>query len=120
VKTLAGDLRAALDRVAVTAADYFTSPSGRRLRRRVAAAMIVAAPLVFRAPGLKRHPLVKFLDVLGGTAAVMELAHLIRDWEPETADRLEAAVVAVTTGAGARGARMLGGRRGGNGSGPGR
>ncbi len=121
VRTLAGDLRAALDRVAVTAADYLTSPGGRRLRRRVAAAMIVTAPLVFRAPGLRRHPLVKFLDVLGGAAAVMELARLIRDWEPDTADRLEAAVATVTTGSAARGGRgLLRGRRGGNGSGPGR
>jgi hypothetical protein len=109
VRALAEDLRNSMDQAADRAVDYLSSPSGRRLRRGLAAAMIVGAPLIFRAPGLRRHPLIRFLDVIGGAAAVMELARLIRDWEPDLSERLEAAV------AGAPNVRA-----GGNGSGPAR
>jgi hypothetical protein len=95
MKARAEDVRHAADRMAVRTVDYLSSPQGQRLRRGVAAAMLISAPLVFRTPGLRRYPLVRVIELLGGAAVVVELAKLIRDWEPERADQLEAAVRAI-------------------------
>ncbi len=62
---------------------YLASPEGRELRRRVAQAMIVAAPLAFRLPIFRRTPVGRLLGTLGGAAIVIKLAELLRDWEPE-------------------------------------
>jgi hypothetical protein len=73
------------DRVVVavdTAQAFLDSPSGRRLRRYLAAGLIVTAPLLFRIPGLKRYPLVRALELIGGAALVVKFAEAIRDWEP--------------------------------------
>jgi hypothetical protein len=91
----AEDIRRAADRVAVRTVDYLDSPQGRKVRRGVAAAMLVSAPLAFRVPGLRKYPVVRLIELLGGAAAVMELARMIRDWEPERAADLEAAVAAI-------------------------
>jgi hypothetical protein len=82
-------LIASLDRAGRNAVLYLASPAGQRMRRRVAAGMLVGAPLLLRLPAVKRHPVVKLLDLLGGTAAVLELARLIREWEPESASTVE-------------------------------
>jgi hypothetical protein len=73
------------DRVVIavdTAQAFLDSPSGRRLRRYLAAGLIVTAPLLFRIPGLKRYPLVRTLELIGGAALVVKFAEAIRDWEP--------------------------------------
>ncbi len=87
--------RRAMDRAAGRTVDYLASPNGQRLRRRVAAGMIVTAPLVLRSSVLKKYPVIRLIELLGGTAAVLELARMIREWEPERADQLEAAVNAI-------------------------
>lgn len=62
--------------------DFLDSPAGRRLRRVLAGAAIVGAPLLFRAPGLRRYPLLRALELAGGAALVVKFAEALRDWEP--------------------------------------
>jgi hypothetical protein len=80
-----GELRRIGDRVEVTVQeveDFLDSPAGRRLRRLLAGAAIVGAPLLFRLPLVKRYPLLRVLEVAGGAALVVKLAEALRDWEP--------------------------------------
>ncbi len=83
-------LIASLDRAGRNTVIYLASPAGQRMRRRVAAGMLFSAPILLRLPAVKRHPVVRLLELVGGTAAVMELARLIREWEPEPASTVEA------------------------------
>jgi hypothetical protein len=62
--------------------DFLDSPTGRRFRRLLAGAAIVAAPLLFRLPVLKRYPLLRALELAGGAALVVKFAEALRDWEP--------------------------------------
>jgi hypothetical protein len=82
-------LIASLDRAGRQMVLYLASPAGQRMRRRLAAGMLVGAPILLRLPAVKRHPIIRLLDLLGGTAAVLELARLIREWEPESASTVE-------------------------------
>lgn len=59
------------------------SDAGRTLRRWLAGGVIVLAPMIFRSPGLRRYPLFRALEVIGGVALVIKLAEALRDWEPE-------------------------------------
>jgi hypothetical protein len=61
---------------------FLDSPGGRRLRRLLAGGLIVTAPLLFRIPGLRRYPLVRTLELIGGAALVVKFAESLRDWEP--------------------------------------
>jgi hypothetical protein len=84
-----GELRRIGDRIEVAVQeieDFLDSPAGRRLRRVLAGAAIVGAPLLFRLPLLKRYPLLRLLEVAGGAALVVKFAEALRDWEP-TANR---------------------------------
>ena len=60
---------------------FFDSPTGRRLRKGIATGLILSVPLVMRIPGLKRSPIGRMIEVAGGTAIVVKVAELIRDWE---------------------------------------
>jgi hypothetical protein len=62
-------------------ANFFDSPAGRRFRKRVATGLIISVPLVMRIPGLRRTPIGRLVELAGGTALVVKLAELIRDWE---------------------------------------
>jgi len=94
------ELRRAADRAAGRTVEYLASEQGRKVRRGVAAALIVTAPMVFRSPVLRRYPVIRLIELLGGAAAVMELARMIREWEPERADELEAALIPYMSGNG--------------------
>jgi hypothetical protein len=61
---------------------FLATDTGRRLRRFLAAGMVLTAPLLFRTPGLRRYPLLRFLELAGGAALVVKLAEALRDWEP--------------------------------------
>jgi hypothetical protein len=61
---------------------YLDSPAGRRLRRVVATGLIVSAPVVMRIPGLRKTPLGRVVELVGGATLVVKIAELIRDWEP--------------------------------------
>ena len=78
-------LRTIGDRVEVAVRDvedFLDSPVGRRLRRVLAGAAIVGAPLLFRLPLLKRSPLLRALELAGGAALLVKFAEALRDWEP--------------------------------------
>jgi hypothetical protein len=62
--------------------DFLDSPSGRRLRRLLAGAAIIGAPLLFRLPLLRRSPLLRALELAGGAALLVKFAEALRDWEP--------------------------------------
>ena len=66
---------------------FLDSPSGRRLRKRLATGLIVSVPFVMRIPGLKRSPIARVIEVGGGAAVIVKVAELIRDWERSEDDR---------------------------------
>jgi hypothetical protein len=47
--------------------------------------MVVALPLVFRIPILRKHWALRFLKFAGGAAVLMKLGNAVRDWEPSPA-----------------------------------
>ena len=46
-----------------------------------AGGVIVTAPLLFRIPGLRRYPLIRALELVGGAALLIKAAEAIRDWD---------------------------------------
>ena len=74
------------DRVQIEAqevARFLATPAGKRMRRVLAAGIILAAPAVFRIPGLRRYPLIRALEFLGGAALIVRFAEALRDWEQQ-------------------------------------
>jgi hypothetical protein len=81
---IAAELRALADRIGTTAdeiLEYLESPAGRRVRRVLAAGLLVSVPFVTRIPGFRHSPLGRVIELAGGTAILIKLAELIRDWE---------------------------------------
>ena len=68
---------------------FLDSPPGRRLRQIVATGLIVSVPFVMRIPGLRRSPIGRAIELVGGAALVMRLAEAIRDWERSEAAKHE-------------------------------
>jgi hypothetical protein len=60
---------------------FLASPAGIRFRRYLAAGVITVAPLVFRIPGLRRYPVLRLLEAVGGVALIVKAAEAIRDWD---------------------------------------
>jgi len=60
---------------------FLGSPAGRRMRGVLAGAIILTAPMIFRIPGLRRYPLIRALEFLGGAALIVRFAEALRDWE---------------------------------------
>ena len=86
------------DRVDVTVDEllaFLDSPTGRRLRRYLATALIISVPLVMRIPGLRRSPIGRLIEVGGGTVVIVKIAELIRDWERREADQPRGRVIDV-------------------------
>lgn len=71
-----------LDRGVQEFRTYMASPEGRQLRRRVAQALIIGAPFLFRTSFVRRHPVGRILGLVGGAALLVKLAEALRDWEP--------------------------------------
>ena len=74
----------AAERVELTAEQaraFLASPTGILFRRYLAAGMIVSAPLLFRIPALRRHPLIRTLELIGGAALLIKAAEALRDWD---------------------------------------
>lgn len=77
-------IRRAGDRVTLTADQaraFLASPAGTRFRRYVAGGVIVGVPLVFRLPVIRRYPLLRTLEAIGGVALAVKAAEAIRDWD---------------------------------------
>jgi hypothetical protein len=60
---------------------FLASPAGARFRRLLATGVIISVPLLFRIPVLRRHPLVRWLEAIGGAALVIKAVEALRDWE---------------------------------------
>ena len=60
---------------------FLASPTGVLFRRYLAAGVIITAPLLFRIPALRRHPLIRWLELIGGAALLIKAAEAIRDWD---------------------------------------
>lgn len=60
---------------------FLGSPAGVLFRRYLAAGIIITAPLLFRIPGLRRYPLIRVLELVGGAALLIKAAEAIRDWD---------------------------------------
>src|SRR5438132_1403588 len=73
---------------------YLASDQGRRLRRGVAAMLIVGAPLVSELPVIRRTPMARVLRAAGVVALVVKGAEWLRDWEPAPAQLAETPPVA--------------------------
>ena len=72
------------DRIRIEASEisrFLASPAGRRTRGLLAGAIILTAPAIFRIPGLRRYPLIRALELLGGAALIVRFAEGLRDWE---------------------------------------
>ena len=61
---------------------YLSSPDGRRMRDLVAKGLIVSAPVVAQLPWMRVSRLGRLVGMAGGTAVIVKVAELIRDWEP--------------------------------------
>jgi len=64
---------------------FLASDAGRRLRTVVAAGLVLSAPVLFRLPVMRRHPLLRLLEMLGGAALIVKFAESLRDWDPRAA-----------------------------------
>jgi hypothetical protein len=62
---------------------YMATEEGRQLRRRLAQAAILGAPLILRMKFFRTTLVGRLIAVAGGAALVVKLAEAIRDWEPE-------------------------------------
>jgi hypothetical protein len=60
---------------------FFASPTGILFRRYVAGGIILTAPLLFRIPVFRRHPLIRTLELIGGAALLIKAAEALRDWD---------------------------------------
>jgi len=61
---------------------FLVSPAGERWRHRAAWLLIVALPVVFRVPRLRRHWAIRLLELAGGATVLVKLGEAIRDWRP--------------------------------------
>lgn len=68
---------------------FLASDAGRILRRAVAAGLVIGVPMLMRIPVMRRHPLLRLLELVGGAAMIVKLAEAMRDWEPRTPIRLD-------------------------------
>jgi len=64
---------------------FLASPAGERFRHRGAWLLIVALPLIFRLPVLRKHWALRILEFAGGAAVLVRLGEGIRDGPPSTA-----------------------------------
>jgi hypothetical protein len=67
---------------------FLSSPAGKRFRKVLAGGVILLAPAVFRIPGLRRYPLIRALELVGGAALIVRFAEALRDWERDEQEPL--------------------------------
>lgn len=81
-----------IDNVLETATDvvetsraYLASEEGREMRQKVAAAIILAAPLLTELPVWRRSPVARLVRAASVTTLLVKGAEWLRDWEPAAA-----------------------------------
>lgn len=65
-----------------TARAYLATEQGRRMRHRVAQALILGAPVISELPVLRRTPVGRMLRLVGIGGLLVKGAEWLRDWEP--------------------------------------
>ncbi len=85
-----------IDNVLETATDvvessraYLASEEGRELRQRLAAAIILAAPLLSELPVWRRTPIARMVRAASLTTLLVKGAEWLRDWEPPPAAEVQ-------------------------------
>ncbi len=85
-----------IDNVLETATDvvessraYLASEEGRELRQRLAAAIILAAPLLSELPVWRRTPIARMVRAASLTTLLVKGAEWLRDWEPSAAAEVQ-------------------------------
>lgn len=80
----------ALDSLFETAADltedaraFLASEQGRRIRGRLATAVILGAPILSQLPVLRRSPIARLLRTAAVGTLLVKGAEWLRDWEPQ-------------------------------------
>ncbi|HTG46769.1 MAG TPA: hypothetical protein VK646_03860 [Actinomycetota bacterium] len=79
-----GTMQTMRTRVVITADQaraFLATPAGAKFRRYAAAGVIVLVPMLFRLPGVRKYPLFRTLEAIGGVALVIKAAEAIRDWD---------------------------------------
>ena len=71
--------------LADAARDFLASERGRELRRKVAGAVIIGAPLLSELPVFRRTPVARLLRGAAAAAVLVKGAEWLRDWEPRPA-----------------------------------
>jgi hypothetical protein len=61
---------------------YLATEQGRRMRHRVAQALILGAPVISELPVLRRTPIGRALRLVGIGGLMVKGAEWLRDWEP--------------------------------------
>lgn len=67
---------------AATARAFLASEDGRRLRGKIATAVIIGAPLISELPIVRRSPVAKLLRTAAVGTLLVKGAEWLRDWEP--------------------------------------
>lgn len=63
--------------------DYLATEQGKDVRRRMATALMIAAPILGELPVLRRTAAGRMLRFAGVSALVIKGAEWLRDWEPQ-------------------------------------
>jgi hypothetical protein len=74
-------VEAASDAAAATRS-FLASEQGRRLRRNLATAVILAAPVISEFPVIRRTPMARILRTAAVGTLIVKGAEWLRDWEP--------------------------------------
>jgi hypothetical protein len=63
--------------------EYLATEQGKEVRRRMATALMIAAPILGELPVLRRTSVGRVLRFAGVSALVIKGAEWLRDWEPQ-------------------------------------
>ncbi len=89
---LVSEIRTLTEDTFQRARTYLATPEGRRLLSRAGRLLMIGSPLLLRLPVVKRHPIFRTLEILGGAAALIKLGEFLRDWEPRSVEDLAPAL----------------------------
>jgi hypothetical protein len=77
------DAARAASNLAQAGREYLSTEQGKEVRRRLATALMIAAPILGELPVLRRTAVGRVLRFAGMSALVVRGAEWLRDWEPQ-------------------------------------
>ncbi|CAN5219307.1 hypothetical protein BH20ACT24_BH20ACT24_20350 [soil metagenome] len=72
-----------------TAREFLASEQGRRLRQRLATAVMISAPFLSELPAVRRSPLARLMRTAAVGALLVKGAEWLRDWDPGPSSYVE-------------------------------